>query len=139
MHLIKYYAIIQEFIFPENVAYPLGGSGLESQQYALMEMHYDNPDMVEGERAQCKEAARTSTLLFAGVVDSSGMRFFYTTEAPQQLASALSLGHHVVPSMLIPPGQKNFTISAVCSADCTSGVSSAMIGYLSFSNFFYLS
>ena len=38
----------QEFTFPDGVAYLVGGPGREEQQYALMEMHYDNPDMVEG-------------------------------------------------------------------------------------------
>lgn len=39
-------ACMQEFIYPEKVAYPVGGTG--QQQFSMIEMHYDNPDMTEG-------------------------------------------------------------------------------------------
>ena len=37
---------LQDIIFPENVALPLGGPGVP--HHAVMEMHYDNPKMQEG-------------------------------------------------------------------------------------------
>ena len=40
---------VQDFIFPDNVALPLGGDGMA--QHAVIEMHYDNPDMTEGMRS----------------------------------------------------------------------------------------
>lgn len=62
-----------------------------------------------------------------GVVDNSGMRFYYTTEQPAQEAGALSLGHDVVGSMIVPPGATNFTITGVCPADCTKVLQSYSI------------
>ena len=38
--------VLQDFIYPENVAYPIGGPG--SARFLVMEMHYDNPDMRNG-------------------------------------------------------------------------------------------
>ena len=38
--------LLQDFIYPENVAYPIGGPA--SARFLVMEMHYDNPDMRSG-------------------------------------------------------------------------------------------
>ena len=38
--------LLQDFIYPENVAYPIGGPG--TARFLVMEMHYDNPDMRSG-------------------------------------------------------------------------------------------
>jgi len=38
--------VLQDFIYPENVAYPIGGPG--NPQFLVMEIHYDNPDMRSG-------------------------------------------------------------------------------------------
>ena len=37
---------LQIFVYPDNVAFPFGGG--ETPDYVLMELHYDNPQMVEG-------------------------------------------------------------------------------------------
>lgn len=39
--------IIQEFVYPEGVAYKVGGPN--SYQYALLEIHYDNQNSTSGE------------------------------------------------------------------------------------------
>ena len=36
----------QDFYYPENVAYPVGGPG--NSQFVMLEMHYDNPQLVSG-------------------------------------------------------------------------------------------
>ena len=36
----------QEFVFPDDVAYPIGGE--DSPQYLVMELHYDNPLEISG-------------------------------------------------------------------------------------------
>ena len=36
----------QEFYYPENVAYPVGGPG--NPEFVVLEMHYDNPQLVSG-------------------------------------------------------------------------------------------
>ena len=58
--------------------------------------------------------------LFSGVVDSSGMRFYYTTDEPEHESGGLSIGHNVDPTMLIPPRAANYTVTAICPMDCTS-------------------
>ena len=39
----------QDFRYPDNVAYPFGGQ--DSPEYLVMELHYDNPNMIEGKHA----------------------------------------------------------------------------------------
>ncbi len=36
----------QEFAYPENISFPVGGVGQE--HFILMEMHYDNPNQQSG-------------------------------------------------------------------------------------------
>ena len=36
----------QDFVYPEDVAFPIGGVG--APQFLVMETHYDNPDMLSG-------------------------------------------------------------------------------------------
>ena len=38
--------ILQDFVYPENVAYPVGGPG--NARFLVMEIHYDNPDSHSG-------------------------------------------------------------------------------------------
>lgn len=61
-------------------------------------------------------------MLYIGVVDSSGMRYFYTTEEPEIQAGAISFGHVVTPYMVVPPRTRNFTIAGICSFECTKSV-----------------
>ena len=42
---------IKDFVYPDNVAYPIGGPG--NAQYVVMEMHYDNPTLDMGELVSC--------------------------------------------------------------------------------------
>lgn len=74
-------------------------------------------------RSTCSHEYSMSSHLHSGVVDSSGMRYFYTTEEPEILAGAISFGHNVVPYMFVPPKSRNFTITGICSPDCTNSVS----------------
>ena len=36
----------QDFVYPDNVAFPFGGEG--QRHYVVIELHYDNPKMVSG-------------------------------------------------------------------------------------------
>ena len=36
----------QDFVYPNGVAYPIGGAGQE--RYVVIEMHYDNPSLQSG-------------------------------------------------------------------------------------------
>ena len=57
-----------------------------------------------------------------GVIDSSGMRFYYTSTPREHDAGVMFLGHDVNRLMIVPPGAPNYTIASVCSANCTQSV-----------------
>ena len=38
--------VLQDFIYPKNVAYPIGGPG--NARFLVMEIHYDNPNLRSG-------------------------------------------------------------------------------------------
>lgn len=57
-----------------------------------------------------------------GVIDNSGLRFFYTTEEPELRAGAIFLGHAVTNEMIVPPSTGNYTVTGICTADCTGTV-----------------
>ena len=58
-----------------------------------------------------------------GVVDSSGMRFFYTRNKPTYEAGSFAVGASVSPLSIIPPNQESFIIYGLCSMKCTDEVS----------------
>ena len=41
---------MQGFVYPEGVAYKIGGPGY--YRYALLEIHYDNPNFIQGTRGK---------------------------------------------------------------------------------------
>lgn len=57
-----------------------------------------------------------------GVYDSSGIVFSYTATRPENIAGILTVGSTVNYQLLIPPNANNYTVSALCSADCTQRV-----------------
>ena len=63
-----------------------------------------------------------TALYLTGVYDSSGIVFSYTATRPQYIAGTLVIGSPVNYQLLIPPNANNYTVSAVCSADCTRKV-----------------
>ncbi|EDV25403.1 uncharacterized protein TRIADDRAFT_55464 [Trichoplax adhaerens] len=84
---------------PAHVGLPLGG--LYGTKYVLMETHYDNPN------------------LLSGVVDASGMTFYYTHQKRQYDAGILEVGRSVGPFQMIPEGLKTWQTIGYCSEDCT--------------------
>ena len=60
--------------------------------------------------------------LFAGILDSSGIEFFYTSTPRQHDAGILNVGHVVTFSMIIPPNAADFSIFGLCPASCTNQV-----------------
>ena len=106
----------EDFLYPPGVAYPIGGPG--ASQFALIEMHYDNPRLT------------------SGVYDSSGIVFSYTATRPENVAGILTVGSTVNYQLLIPPNANNYTVSALCSADCTQRHIPAT-GLKIFGNFFH--
>ena len=43
---VSHFNCLQDFIYPENVAYPIGGPN--DKQFAVIQIHYNNPDKVSG-------------------------------------------------------------------------------------------
>ena len=58
----------------------------------------------------------------AGIVDSSGIEFFYTKQKPLFEAGGISVAIPIVPLMLIPPRAEFFRHSATCLPSCTDKV-----------------
>ena len=83
------------------MAYPIGG---KSHQILILEVHYNNPKMIEG------------------VVDNSGLKLFYVSDEPEQRAGLLTLGRESLSKLVIPPGADLFVINAMCPSQCTKNV-----------------
>jgi hypothetical protein len=79
----------------------MGGKG---EQFLVLEMHYDNPRMIEG------------------AVDNSGMQFFYTNEAPENRAGLLALAQQSLNTLIIPPNADNFVVNGLTPGQCTEEV-----------------
>ena len=62
-----------------------------------------------------------------GIVDSSGVRFFYTDQPPEQKAAFLGVGHGVIGHMIIPPRVERYTVNGYCSKRCTNAVSNHIL------------
>ena len=91
-------------MFPEDVAFPVYiGPRWDKPYKILLEMHYD----------------RTPP---GGIVDSSGMEFFYTRQKPKHLAGTIGMSLGTSPVMVIPPNSENFTYTTTCSSSCTNKV-----------------
>ncbi|XP_065837708.1 DBH-like monooxygenase protein 1 [Oscarella lobularis] len=90
----------EEVRFPDDVGIPF--SGKDGVQYVMIGLHYNNEKMR------------------SDYVDSSGMKFYYTTKKPQNLGSILEVGH-IVPgdTLFIPPGLPKATVKPYCSSQCT--------------------
>jgi hypothetical protein len=87
-------------VYPDNVAFPFGGEGFP--EYLVMELHYDNPQMMQG------------------IVDSSGMRLWYSSTPREHEAGVIEIGHYVTQYHVIPPNTKNFTTTGVMLSDCSN-------------------
>ena len=61
-------------------------------------------------------------LFVSGIIDSSGLRFHYTSQLRQYQAGILSIGWVVDPLMIIPPNQANWTTEGYCIKECTEEV-----------------
>ncbi|XP_068248771.1 DBH-like monooxygenase protein 1 [Palaemon carinicauda] len=99
-HTIIAWAIGSEGeLFPEHVGLPLGEEHGGSDYY-MIQIHYDNPK------------------LKTGVVDSSGLKLFYTDKPRQIDGGVIMVGSDVEPTMMVPPRQRWKTIG-ICPGECT--------------------
>ncbi|CAH3032072.1 unnamed protein product [Pocillopora meandrina] len=89
----------ETFYFPEHVGFSIGTN--DSPKIVVMEMHYDNP------------------LQKTGILDSSGLRFHYTSQVREYQAGILTVGWLVSKNMIIPPHQESWETQGYCVEDCT--------------------
>lgn len=88
-----------DIVFPALAGYPVAGTG--GVRFALLEAHFENPDM-------------------EAFSDSSGVRLHMTTVLRSFDAGVLAVGHIGAPrTMAIPAGQETYAIEGWCPAGCT--------------------
>ena len=92
-------ASLQGFNFPSEAGYPLDPSS-ESRFY-MMETHYNNPNIDQG------------------IIDSSGVRVYYTPTLRKYDAGVISVGLDPNWRHIIPPGRPEVVSEGHCIADCT--------------------
>ena len=96
------------FYLPDNVGIDIGGNEIDTIKYVLLEMHYDNPTNKEG------------------IIDSSGLKLWYTPTLREYSAGVLQIGLssdtalNVLPpiSQFIPPGIERAVNYGYCFSDC---------------------
>ena len=90
------------YTLPDEVGFPIGDE--KTHTYVMLHIHYDNQELIEG------------------VVDSSGIEFYYTKNYRKYEAFTLTIGSAFDYRMFIPPKQQNFHISGHCLMDCFENV-----------------
>ncbi|XP_021958935.1 DBH-like monooxygenase protein 1 [Folsomia candida] len=86
-------------IFPEDVGFPIGETS--TAQYYMVEVHYDNPQRLEG------------------IFVETGLIMHYTPKLRSIDAGILAIGQGVDISLTIPPNQDGFKVVGHCSPQCT--------------------
>ncbi|RWS27720.1 Dopamine beta-hydroxylase-like protein [Leptotrombidium deliense] len=87
------------FSYPEVAGLPFGGHNYS--RYVMLEVHYNNPD------------------LKAGVIDSSGVRLYYTSTLRKYDVGILEIGLEYTDKNSIPPKQAAFALSGYCVSECS--------------------
>uniref|UniRef100_A0A1B0D5V1 Uncharacterized protein n=1 Tax=Phlebotomus papatasi TaxID=29031 RepID=A0A1B0D5V1_PHLPP len=87
------------FTYPPETGLPIGGK--DYNPYMRLEVHFNNPDLVNG------------------TVDSSGMRLKIVSKLRKFDAAVMELGLEYTDKMAIPPGQVGFPLSGYCISECT--------------------
>ncbi|XP_064649636.1 dopamine beta-hydroxylase-like [Lineus longissimus] len=87
------------FTYPEEAGVPIGGK--DFSRYVMVQVHYNNPERK------------------AGIIDSSGIRFYVTPHLRQFDAGALEFGLEYTPKNSIPPGHEGFWLTGDCISECT--------------------
>ncbi|KAL9952237.1 hypothetical protein ACROYT_G039460 [Oculina patagonica] len=89
----------QAFYYPKNTGFVIGTD--DSPNSYMMEIHYDNPKGIEGRK------------------DSSGLRFFYTSNLRKYDAGIIAVGESSLPFMVIPPKQESWISTGYCPKQCS--------------------
>ncbi len=101
IHVIYAWGVgMVDSVLPENVGVELGGFAPDALRYGMLEMHYDNPDHVEG------------------LIDHSGFRMYYTPNLRPINAGIMTIGHQFDERHFIPEGLTTVNYG-YCMKDCT--------------------
>lgn len=85
--------------FPEHVGQPIGGN--DFPKHFLLEMHYDNPQLIEGAQ------------------DNSGFSVYYTDKLRRYDSAIMAVGIGVSNWHIIPPKQENWLSVGYCMHQCS--------------------
>jgi len=85
------------FDYPDHVGYPIG----PNTTYVVVQIHYENPTLVK-------------------LVDSSGLRFWYTPKLREYDASVMIMGHQTDAVFTIPAFTPSTWYHSWCPSECTS-------------------
>lgn len=95
----------------------------------MLEIHYNNEDLRDG-IVLCSQYCYHSMIIIGvnsgniiDYVDSSGIRFYYTSKLRLHDAAVLEVGLEYTPKMAIPPQQEHYVLSGHCIIECTEVVS----------------
>ncbi|XP_060769945.1 DBH-like monooxygenase protein 1 homolog [Neoarius graeffei] len=86
------------FTYPPHVGMSIGTAA--DPVYVLLEVHYDNP------------------ALQRRIVDSSGLRLFYTPKLRSYDAGVIETGVWVSPYHMLPPGMQDYITEGHCMEEC---------------------
>ncbi|CAD5118872.1 DgyrCDS7544 [Dimorphilus gyrociliatus] len=89
----------QPLTYPEEAGYPVGGK--DSNPYVMLEVHYNNPDLI------------------SGIVDSSGIEFHVTKTLRKYDAGIMELGLEYTDKYALPPGLNQWDLDGHCIPECT--------------------
>ncbi|XP_045463674.1 tyramine beta-hydroxylase isoform X2 [Harmonia axyridis] len=88
------------FTYPEEASLPLGGP--DFNQYIMLEIHYNNPELI------------------SGIIDSSGIRLYVSDVLKDMDAGIMELGLEYTDKMAIPPKLNQFPLFGYCVSECTA-------------------
>ncbi|XP_012948539.2 putative DBH-like monooxygenase protein 2 isoform X1 [Anas acuta] len=86
----------ESYQFPDDAAYSIGTPW--DPQYVRLEIHYSNFDLV------------------SGLIDSSGVRIYYTPEVRKYDVGILQTGIFTFPVHFIPPGAESYRSYGLCNS-----------------------
>ena len=66
-------------------------------------------------------------VVYTGIIDSSGIRFYFTAEPPQQNAGIITVGQPFMGHMIVPPHVERYTVAGHCQQKCTNAVSTLIL------------
>jgi len=92
----------QALFYPREAGLRLGSS--LSTRFVRLEIHYNNPETL------------------SGVIDQSGIRFYYVNNLRKYDVGVLEVGMTYTPDMAIPPRQSQFLWKGRCPSSCTKKV-----------------